>query len=48
VGEERFKPEVEYSKIAPMNNVNTNTFINYVQKKEKMMSYSGSESSQAT
>ena len=33
MGEERFKPEVEYSKNAPMNNVNTNTFI-YVHKRK--------------
>ena len=34
VDEEKFKPEAEYSKNAPMNNVNTNTFINYVHKRE--------------
>ena len=33
-GEENFKPEFEYSKNGPMNNVNTNTFIIYVHKRE--------------
>ena len=33
-GEEKFKPEVKYSKHGPMNNVNTNTFIIYVHKRE--------------